>query len=171
MMEYLFGLVSRLGHWGYVIIFVAAALECAAFAGLVVPGESLVLVSGFLAHVGLLNLDAVIAAAAGGAIVGDNIGYRLGERLGRPWLLRYGPRLAHAVPPLPRLQRGGGSALDCVLRAAGILARGELADGGDLDRAHVHDCRGSDHPRGGAGVAVAAPRPPLTTSAPALSRS
>ena len=57
------------------------------------PGESLVLASGFLAHVGLLNLDAVIAAAAGGAIVGDNIGYRLGERLGRPWLLRYGPRL------------------------------------------------------------------------------
>jgi len=93
MMEYLFGLVSRLGHWGYVIIFVVAALECAAFAGLVVPGESLVLASGFLAHVGLLNLDAVIAAAAGGAIVGDNIGYRLGERLGRPWLLRYGPRL------------------------------------------------------------------------------
>src|SRR2546430_6993049 len=44
-----------------------------------------------------------------------------------------------------RSQRGGGSALDCVLRAAGILARGELADGGDLDRAHVHDCRGSDH--------------------------
>src|SRR5690349_25141884 len=91
-MEYLFDLVSRLGQWGYLIIFVAAALEYAAFAGLVVPGESLVLASGFLAHVGLLNLDAVIAAAAGGAIVGDNIGYWLGERLGRPWLIRYGPR-------------------------------------------------------------------------------
>ena len=81
MLQYLLDLVGRLGHWGYLIIFVAAALECAAFAGLLVPGESLVLASGFLAHQGLLNLDAVIAAAALGASIGDNIGYQLGG----PW--------------------------------------------------------------------------------------
>ena len=98
-MEYLFGLVSRLGHWGYVIIFVAAALECAAFAGLVVPGESLVLASGFLAHVGLLNLDAVIAAAAGGAIVGDNIGYRLARQGPKAVLLGRFVGFARALVP------------------------------------------------------------------------
>ena len=53
-LQYLLGLVTQLGAWSYAIIFAAAALECAAFAGLIVPGESLVLASGFLAHRGLL---------------------------------------------------------------------------------------------------------------------
>src|SRR3954467_9723461 len=67
-------------------------LECAAFAGLLVPGESLVLASGFFAHQGILRLDGVMVAAALGATAGDNIGYWLGCRLGRGWLLRHGSR-------------------------------------------------------------------------------
>lgn len=92
-LQYLLDLIARLGHWSYLVIFVAAALECAALAGLLVPGESLVLASGFLAHRGLLELDAVMAAAAIGATIGDNIGYRLGHRLGRAWLLSHGSRV------------------------------------------------------------------------------
>jgi membrane protein DedA with SNARE-associated domain len=92
LLQYLLDLVVRLGDWSYLIIFAAAALECAAFAGLLVPGESLVLASGFFAHRGILQLDAVIAAAGMGAIAGDNIGYHLGRRLGRDWLLRKGSR-------------------------------------------------------------------------------
>ncbi len=92
ILQYLLDLVARLGHWSYLIIFAAAALECAAFAGLLVPGESLVLASGVFAHRGILNLDAVIASVAIGAIVGDNIGYYLGRHLGRNWLLRRGSR-------------------------------------------------------------------------------
>ena len=69
MLQYLLDLVVRLGHWSYLILFLAAALECAAFAGLLVPGESLVLGSGFFAHQGVLELDAVIAAVALLAIV------------------------------------------------------------------------------------------------------
>lgn len=90
VLHYLLDLVVRLGHWSYLIIFAAAALECAAFAGLLVPGESLVLASGFLVHRGILKLDAVMAAVGFGAIAGDNIGYHLGRRLGRGWLLRHG---------------------------------------------------------------------------------
>ena len=93
MLQYLLDLVARRGDWSYLIIFAAAALECAAFAGLLVPGESLVLASGFLAHRGILQFDAVIAAAGLGAIAGDNIGYLLGTRLGREWLLRRGSRV------------------------------------------------------------------------------
>lgn len=93
VLQYLLDLVVRVGDWSYLIIFTAAALECAAFAGLLVPGESLVLASGFLAHRGILQVDAVMAAAALGAIAGDNIGYLLGSRLGREWLLRKGSRL------------------------------------------------------------------------------
>ena len=92
ILQYLLDLVTRLGDWSYLIIFGAAMLECAAFAGLLVPGESLVLASGFFAHQGILELDAVIAAVALGAVAGDNIGYLLGTRLGREWLLKKGSR-------------------------------------------------------------------------------
>lgn len=91
-LQYLLDLVTRLGDWSYLIIFAAAMLECAAFAGLLVPGESLVLASGFFAHQGILELDAVMAAAGMGAVAGDNVGYLLGARLGREWLLRKGSR-------------------------------------------------------------------------------
>lgn len=87
------GLVERLGHWGYIIIFIGATLESAAFVGFVVPGESLVLVAGFLAAVGVLDLAPVLVVVALGAVIGDSIGYELGRRLGRPWLERFGPRL------------------------------------------------------------------------------
>jgi membrane protein DedA with SNARE-associated domain len=92
VLDYLLDLVARLGHWSYLIIFAAAALECAAFVGLLVPGESLMLATGFFAHRGLLELDAVIAVAILGATVGDSIGFQLGSRLGREWLIRHGSR-------------------------------------------------------------------------------
>jgi membrane protein DedA with SNARE-associated domain len=92
ILQYLLDLVIRLGDWSYLIIFATAMLECAAFAGLLVPGESLVLASGFFAHQRILELDAVMAAAGLGAVAGDNIGYFLGARLGREWLLRKGSR-------------------------------------------------------------------------------
>jgi membrane protein DedA with SNARE-associated domain len=92
VLDYILDLVARLGHWSYLIIFVAAALECAAFFGLLIPGESLMLASGFFAHQGLLELDAVFVVGILGAIVGDNIGYQLGCRLGREWLLRHAGR-------------------------------------------------------------------------------
>jgi membrane protein DedA with SNARE-associated domain len=105
ILQFLLDLVARLGAWSYLIIFAAAALECAAFAGLLVPGESLVLASGFLAHQGILHLAPVIVAAATGAIVGDNIGYFLGSRLGREWLLRRGSRFGIRKRGLAKVER------------------------------------------------------------------
>lgn len=105
MLERLLDLVAGLGHWSYLIIFGAAALECAAFAGLFVPGESLVLASGFLAHRGVLDLGPVMIAAALGAVVGDNIGFQLGARLGREWLLHHGRRLGVTPARLGRAER------------------------------------------------------------------
>jgi membrane protein DedA with SNARE-associated domain len=92
MLDYLIGLSTRLGHWGYVVILAVAAAESAAFLGLLVPGESVVLVAGFLAAQGAFDLDALITAVALGAILGDNIGYEIGRRLRRPWLLGRGAR-------------------------------------------------------------------------------
>jgi membrane protein DedA with SNARE-associated domain/membrane-associated phospholipid phosphatase len=90
MLNYLIKLISRLGHWGYLIIFLGAALECSAFLGLAVPGESLVLVGGFFAGSGQLDVGDLIIVVAIGAILGDSIGYELGRHCGRSWLLRYG---------------------------------------------------------------------------------
>ena len=80
-------LVNALGGslvpWGYVLVFLVAAAESAAFVGLVVPGETVLLLAGFLAWRGDLDISIVIACAVVGAIVGDSIGYEIGRHLGR----------------------------------------------------------------------------------------
>lgn len=86
-------LVSRIGSWGYVVVFVVVMLECQALLGLFMPGESLVLVAGFLAGQEALDIRLLIATVAGAAIVGDTIGYELGRKFGREWLRRHGARV------------------------------------------------------------------------------
>ena len=93
MLDSLVDFVWRIGSWGYAVVFLGAALESAAFLGLLAPGESLVMVSGVLAAAGLFDLPTLITVISAGAVVGDSIGYELGRRLGRPWLLRRGARL------------------------------------------------------------------------------
>ena len=90
MIEYFVDLASRAGHCGYLILFIIVVLECQALLGFFMPGESLVLMSGFLAGRGVFHLEALIGIVAVAAIVGDGIGFELGRKLGRDWLLRYG---------------------------------------------------------------------------------
>ena len=59
--------------------------------GIPAPGETaLVSAAIFAAATHRLDIGMVIAAAATGAILGDNIGYLLGRRFGYPLLTRYG---------------------------------------------------------------------------------
>src|SRR5262245_60097823 len=104
MAERLLDLAWSLGHWAYALVFLVAALEASAFIGLVVPGETLTVSSGFLASAGVLNLAPTIVAAALGAIVGDSIGYEMGRRLGRAWLMRHGPRFGFSQSRLGRIE-------------------------------------------------------------------
>lgn len=87
MIDYLIKLVE---HWGYVIVFVIVLLECQAFFGLFMPGESLVVLAGFLAGQEVLDLAVLIPVVALAAITGDSIGYEFGRWLGRGWLRRHG---------------------------------------------------------------------------------
>lgn len=105
MLDYLTGLVSRLGHWGYLIVFLVVMLECQAFLGLFMPGESLVIVSGFLARQHLFDLDTLIVTVSVAAIVGDSIGYEFGRHLGRSWLLRYGARFGLGQRRVEHIER------------------------------------------------------------------
>lgn len=115
MLDYLVDLIGRLGRWSYGVVFLAATLESAAFLGLLVPGESVVVVVGFLAGQGLFDLDALIVVVALGAVLGDNIGYELGRRLGRPWAARHGSRLGLTEARLRRVDeffsKHGGKAI------------------------------------------------------------
>jgi len=77
-------LSSIASPWGYLLIGVLAALEAAAFVGLVIPGETAMLLGGVLASTGHAGLVAMMAAASGGAIVGDSVGYEIGRHLGDP---------------------------------------------------------------------------------------
>lgn len=88
MLEHLIELAGRLGMWGYVVVFGVVALECQALFGLFMPGESLVMASGFLAAQGYLDWWNLILVAACAAIVGDSVSFELGRRLGRDWLMR-----------------------------------------------------------------------------------
>lgn len=115
MVDALIDLAARLGTWGYVIVFAASVLEASAFLGLVVPGETIVIASGFLAWQGLLDIGDVIIVATIGAIIGDSIGYELGRHFGRPWLLRHGRFIGLTPRRLRRVdaffERHGGKAV------------------------------------------------------------
>jgi membrane protein DedA with SNARE-associated domain len=76
---------------GYLAVFCIVAMESA---GIPLPGETaLVLAAMFAGATGLLDIKIVIALAAAGAILGDNVGFWAGRRFGLPLLLRHGSKL------------------------------------------------------------------------------
>ncbi len=92
MLDFLLNLVGNLGHWSYLVIFLVVALECQVGLGLLIPGESMVMVGGFLAERGMFDLPGIVIVISLAAILGDSIGYELGWRFGGEWLLRYAGR-------------------------------------------------------------------------------
>ncbi len=89
---------------GLIILFAAVAIESA---GVPVPGETVLITAAILAapprsH---YSIVAVIAVAAAGAIIGDNIGYWLGRRGGRALLGRWGPVKRYSDKALPPAER------------------------------------------------------------------
>ena len=94
-------LQELLRTWGYGIIFLAMLLENA---GLPLPGETVTLLGGYAAGSGQLQGLGVMAAAAGGAILGDNIGYWVGRRAGWGLILRVGRLLRQSPEQLERLR-------------------------------------------------------------------
>src|SRR4051812_39454414 len=70
------------GPWTYAVVALLAALESAAFVGLLVPGETVMLLAGVLASTGRVDLVGMVLAASVGAVAGDQAGYALGRALG-----------------------------------------------------------------------------------------
>ena len=76
--------------WGYPIVFLSALLEASPFFGIFIPGQTIVMIGGFYAKLGVLNIYYVIVLSALGAIIGDLIGYVLGRRYGYSFIRDYG---------------------------------------------------------------------------------
>jgi membrane protein DedA with SNARE-associated domain len=74
-------------------------------AGLPLPGETALITAGGLAAGGHLALPLVILVAATAAIVGDTLGYWLGRRGGRRFLLRPGWGATHRRHAVERADR------------------------------------------------------------------
>jgi membrane protein DedA with SNARE-associated domain len=88
--------------YGLILLFGAVAIESA---GIPVPGETALVTAAFLASQGHYSIVAVIAVAAAGAIIGDNIGYWIGREGGRKLLERWGPVRRYADKALPPAER------------------------------------------------------------------
>jgi membrane protein DedA with SNARE-associated domain len=94
-----------LGGWTYPVVAGLALLETGAFVGLLVPGETAVVVGGVVAARGEVDLVAFIGLVWLAAAAGDFISFVLGRRLGRPFLERHGPRVRLGADRLRRVER------------------------------------------------------------------
>jgi membrane protein DedA with SNARE-associated domain len=114
-----------IAHYGLFFLFGIVCLESA---GLWLPGETALIAAGVYASKGHLPIAGVIAVAAAGAIIGDNIGYWAGREGGRRLIYRYEwtRRLAERVmPPAERFfERHGGKAVFLARFFGGVRVTG-----------------------------------------------
>lgn len=109
------------GDWGLLLIFLATFLETSAFLGLLVPGETIVILGGILANPTFrtefadagdltLTIQQVIIVAVIGVIAGDQTGYLIGRlggrRIARRWKRLLRPERLAAAEAYYR-QHGG----------------------------------------------------------------
>jgi membrane-associated protein len=86
MLDVFENLVERIGDavgaWLYVIAGALCFGEAAILIGMVLPGETALLVAGVFVEKGVLNLWVMIAVAVVAAVAGDSVGYQFGKRFG-----------------------------------------------------------------------------------------
>src|SRR5919199_3566204 len=123
-------ILSLIGQYGYLIVFFGVMLESI---GEPLPGETILLASGFLVHQGALDLGDAIAFGISGAVIGDQIGYWVGREGGRPFVLRWGRYVWITPERLARAEaffdRHGGKAVFLARFFAGLRVFGALVAG------------------------------------------
>jgi membrane protein DedA with SNARE-associated domain/membrane-associated phospholipid phosphatase len=104
-----------LGVWTYVLVGVLAFAESGAFVGLIVPGETALIVGGVVAGQGQIDVILLIAIAWFCAVAGDLVSLTLGHRLGRAFLVKHGPKVGITEPRIEQVERfyerRGGTAI------------------------------------------------------------
>jgi membrane protein DedA with SNARE-associated domain len=87
-------LISIPSDVGYAAVFALVAVETM---GIPVPGETALIAGALLAHDGQMDIGTLVAFAAAAAILGDNVGFLLGRRIGRRVFEHPGPFLGHRL--------------------------------------------------------------------------
>jgi membrane protein DedA with SNARE-associated domain/membrane-associated phospholipid phosphatase len=106
---------NTLGAWTYLLVGVFAFAETGAFVGLVVPGETVMLLGGAVAGQGAINIYLLIAIAWFSAWAGDTTSFFIGRRLGREFVIENGPRVGISHERFERVEdyfsRHGGKTI------------------------------------------------------------
>jgi len=97
--------VGDLGGWAYAAVGAMAFLETGAFVGLVVPGETVVVVGGVAASHGDVSLPLIAMVAWLGAWIGDATSFHLGRRYGAAVIAPIARRLRISERRLAGLER------------------------------------------------------------------
>jgi membrane protein DedA with SNARE-associated domain len=124
------GLLDLIGRYGYLAVFFGVMLESF---GVPLPGETILLLSGALAHQGVLDFGDAIVFGVLGAVVGDQLGYWAGRRGGRAFVLRWGRFVLVTPERLGRAEaffdRHGGRAVFLARFVSGLRVFGALVAG------------------------------------------
>jgi membrane protein DedA with SNARE-associated domain len=80
--EFLKHLGEHVGAWLYLIAAFFAFAEAAILVGMVLPGETALLVAGYFCHEKVLDLRIMIPVAIAAAIGGDSVGFEFGRKFG-----------------------------------------------------------------------------------------
>jgi membrane-associated protein len=104
-------LLSLHGWQAYLLVGALVAAEAAIMLGFVFPGETAAILGGVLASKGGVTLAGITTVVVVCAIVGDSIGYGVGQRWGRQLL---------QLAPLRKRQKGIEMALDRLNRRGPI---------------------------------------------------
>jgi membrane protein DedA with SNARE-associated domain/membrane-associated phospholipid phosphatase len=94
-----------LGAWTYLLVGVLCFLESGAFVGLLIPGETAIVVGGFVAGQGEIDVILLIAIAWFTAVAGDLVSFALGHRLGREFLVKHGPKVQITEARIEQVER------------------------------------------------------------------
>lgn len=86
-------IIPFFGTYGYPFVFFCALVEAIPFAGTLVPGGTIVIVSGAVARDSNLSIPLLITLSSVGAILGDFISFEMGRKYGEGLLQKYGPHV------------------------------------------------------------------------------
>jgi membrane protein DedA with SNARE-associated domain len=84
------GLENFVRHYGAFAVMLILAIEAI---GAPVPGETLLIFASVLAGRGEMSLPALLVFAWIGSVIGDNLGFLIGRKLGRKTVLRFGAKV------------------------------------------------------------------------------
>ena len=96
---------NAIGAFAYGLAGLAAFLETGAFVGLLLPGETVVILAGAVAGQGATLIWLTIIVVWLGAFAGDSTSFVIGRRLGREFALHRGARLGITRDRLATVER------------------------------------------------------------------